>query len=288
MGGCDEFFNPDKRSDRKDVYEAYRQKGYQILKTKNDLKNVKKSGKILGVFTTGALPYTIDRKNLPDLQNSPALADMAKTAINQMKDHPEGFVLQIEGGKVDWAAHANDVAAIIHDQLAFDEAVKVAIDFAEKDQKTLVIITTDHGNANPGTIYGADATARFNSISNYTYSNEYILNAVKPDFNLQQIKDWIYETNKIRLTDEEGKHLLNFYMGLEKQESGLYNYKKLPYKAYSEIQQKHNNVGWISMDHSGDYVEVTAYGPGREFLSPFIKNTDLHQLMLKAGGLKMA
>ncbi|MDQ1161369.1 alkaline phosphatase [Chryseobacterium sp. SORGH_AS 447] len=288
MGGGDEFFNPDKRSDRKDVYEAYRQKGYQILKTKNDLKNVKKSGKILGVFTTGALPYTIDRKNLPDLQNSPALADMAKTAINQMKDHPEGFVLQIEGGKVDWAAHANDVAAIIHDQLAFDEAVKVAIDFAEKDQKTLVIITTDHGNANPGTIYGADATARFNSISNYTYSNEYILNAVKPDFNLQQIKDWIYETNKIRLTDEEGKHLLNFYMGLEKQESGLYNYKKLPYKAYSEIQQKHNNVGWISMDHSGDYVEVTAYGPGREFLSPFIKNTDLHQLMLKAGGLKMA
>ncbi|KAA0129289.1 alkaline phosphatase [Chryseobacterium sp. SN22] len=285
MGGGDEFFNPDKRADRKDMYEAYRQKGYQILKTKNDLKNIRKPGKMLGVFGTGALPYAIDRTNLSDLQHSPTLADMAKTAIDLMKDHPRGFVLQIEGGKVDWAAHANDVAALLHDQLAFDEAVKVAIDFAEKDQETLVIITTDHGNANPGTIYGTDAASGFNSISGYKYSNEYILNAIKSDFNLQQIKDWIYETNQIRLTDEEGRHLLNFYKGLEKQESGLYNYKKLPYKAYSDIQQQHNHVGWISMDHSGDYVEVAAYGPGREFLSPFIKNTELHQLMIKAGGL---
>ncbi len=74
---------------------------------------------------------------------------MAKSAIDQMKDHPNGFVLQIEGGKVDWSAHANDVAALIHDQIAFDEAVKAAVDFAEKDGNTLVIITTDHGNANP-------------------------------------------------------------------------------------------------------------------------------------------
>jgi alkaline phosphatase len=286
MGGGDEFFSPDKRADKKDVYETYRQKGYQILKTKNDLKNVQKSSKILGVFSSGALPYTIDQSNLSDLQNSPSLAEMAKIAIDQMKDHPEGFVLQIEGGKVDWAAHANDVSAIIHDQLAFDEAIKTVLDFAERDGETLVIITTDHGNANPGTIYGADATSKFNSISNYRYSNEYVLNSIKPDFNLQQIKDWIYETNKIRLSDDDGKHLLNFYLGLEKQESGLYNYKKLPYKTYSEIQQKHNNVGWISMDHSGDYVEVAAFGPGRELLHPFVKNTDLHQLMLKASSIK--
>lgn len=285
MGGGDEFFNPEKRADRKNVYEAYRQKGYQILKTKSDLKNVQKTGKILGVFGSGALPYTIDKESISDLQDRPSLAEMATVAIDQMKSHSEGFVLQVEGGKVDWAAHANDISAIIHDQLAFDEAIKAVLDFAERDGETLVIITTDHGNANPGTIYGSDATSKFNSISDYKYSNEFILNSIKADFNLQQIKDWIYECNRIRLTDEEGKHLLNFYQGLEKQESGLYNYKKLPYKAYSEIQQKHNNVGWISMDHSGDYVEVAAFGPGRELLSPFIKNTDLHQLVLLAANI---
>ncbi|MCT2409844.1 alkaline phosphatase [Chryseobacterium antibioticum] len=282
MGGGDEFFNPVKREDKKDVYGLYQQKGYQILKNKNDLKNTEKGKKVLGIFNSGALPYSIDRTHMAELQNTPSLAEMAQTAIDQMKDHKEGFVLQVEGGKVDWAAHANDIAALIHDQLAFDEAVKTVIDFAEKDGDTLVIITTDHGNANPGTIYGPDATKNFNSISNYQYTNEYILNAIHPDFNLQKMKDWIYETNKISLADDEAKQLLSFYSGLEKQEVGLYNYKKLPFKAYSDIQKKHNSVGWISMDHSGDYVEVAVYGPGRELLPAFIKNTDLHYLMLKA------
>lgn len=61
----------------------------------------------------------------------------------------------------------------------------------------------------------------------------------------------------------------------------LYNYKKLPYKLYSEIQKKHNSVGWISMDHSGDYVELAMYGPGSNLLKPFVKNTDLNALMKK-------
>ncbi|MDQ0781844.1 alkaline phosphatase [Chryseobacterium sp. W4I1] len=282
MGGGDEFFNPLKREDKKDIYGLYKQKGYQVFKKKSDLKNVEKGKKILGVFNSGALPYSIDKAHIPELQATPSLAEMAQTAIDQMKDHKEGFVLQIEGGKVDWAAHANDIAALIHDQLAFDEAIKTVMDFAEKDQNTLVIITTDHGNANPGTIYGADASKNFNSISNYQYTNEYILNTIHPDFNLQQMKDWIYETNKIRLADDEAKHLLSFYSGLEKQETGIYNYKKLPFKAYSDIQRKYNSVGWISMDHSGDYVEAAVYGPGKELLPPFIKNTDLHYLMLKA------
>lgn len=282
MGGGDEFFNPSKRADKKDVYKIYQEKGYQILKDKSGLENLKKDTKTLGVFSTGALPYSIDRANIAELQHTPTLAEMSKAAIDQMKNHKEGFVLLIEGGKVDWAAHANDIAALIHDQLAFDEAVKTAIDFAENDKETLVIITTDHGNANPGLIYGAESTEKFNSIADYKYTNEYILNAIHSDFNLQQIKDWIYKTNKISLSDQEAQHLLDFYSGLEKLEDGLYNYKKLPFKAYSEIQKKHNSIGWISMDHSGDYVELAAFGPGSELLKPFVKNTDMHYLMLEA------
>ena len=166
---------------------------------------------ILGVFYEDGLPYSIDRENNKDLTNSiPTLAEMTQKAIDRMKSNKNGFVLQVEGGKVDWAAHANDIAGLIHDQLAFDEAIKVVMDFAEKDQNTLVIITTDHGNANPGTIYGAEATKNFNSISNYKFTNEYVLNGIHPDFNLQQIKDWIAENNLISVSDEDANHLLNF------------------------------------------------------------------------------
>ncbi|WP_419494693.1 alkaline phosphatase [Chryseobacterium bernardetii] len=281
MGGGDEFFNPLKREDQKDLYSIYRKKNFQIVKNRTDLQTITKGNSVLGIFSTGALPYSIDRTHLKELQNTPTLAEMASAAIDQMKEHPEGFVLQIEAGKVDWAAHANDIAALIHDQLAFDEAIKKVMDFAEKDGNTLVIITTDHGNANPGTIYGAAATKNFNSISNYQYTNEYILNRIHKDHSAKDIKDWIYEANKLILTDEEARHLQSFYNGLEKEE-GLYNYKKLPFKLYSEIQKNRNSVGWISMDHSGDYVEVAAYGPGSQLLQPYIKNTDLHHLMLEA------
>lgn len=284
FGGGDEFFNPSKRKDGKDLYQTYQQKGYQLLKKRSDLKSVSKDKPLLGIFNAGALPYAVDRANISNLQDTPTLAEMATTAIAQMKDHPEGFVLQIEGGKVDWAAHANDVAGLIHDQLAFDEAVKVVMDFAEKDGETLVILTTDHGNANPGTIYGADVNKKFESISKYKYTNEYLLNAIKPDFNLQQVKDWVYEVNGFGLADEDAKALLQFYSGIEK-EDGLYNYKHLPYKLYSEIQKKHNGVGWISMDHSGDYVELAMYGPGSQFLKPFVKNTDVNKIMRSAVAL---
>ncbi len=206
---------------------------------------------------------------------------MATIAINQMKDHKEGFVLQVEAGKVDWAAHGNDVAALIHDQLAFDDAIKAVIDFAEKDGNTMVIITTDHGNANPGTIYGKTANQQFDSIANYKYTNDNLLNQINGGFTVSQVKDLIYEANKIQIADDKAKHLLDFYNGLEK-EDGLYNYKKLPYKFYSEQQGKTNSIGWISMDHSGDYVELAIFGPGKELLKPFVKNTDLHYLMLNA------
>jgi alkaline phosphatase len=90
----------------------------------------------LGVFDVEGLPYEIDRLNDNTLrQNIPSLAEMTEKAIGLMKDHKAGFCLQVEGGKVDWAAHANDAPALIYDQVAFDEAVKVAIDFAEKMAK---------------------------------------------------------------------------------------------------------------------------------------------------------
>lgn len=199
-----------------------------------------------------------------------------------MKGHSKGFVLQIEGGKVDWGAHANDVAALLYDQIAFDEAVKVAIDFAEKDQETLVIITTDHGNANPGVIYGKTANNNFDNIQRFTHTNEWILNTITPETTIAQVKEIISASNTMTLSDEDAKTILGYYTAVERDEDGLYNYKKLPFKTFCEMQKSYTSVGWISMDHSADYVELAMFGPGSELLKPFVKNTDLHYLMLQA------
>lgn len=283
LGGGNNNFDPKVRKDKKDVYAGFYAKGYQIAKNRDELLAMKNDKPMLGVFDDDAVPYNIDRINSPELSAKiPTLAEMAQKAIDRMKDHKKGFVLQIESGKVDWGAHANDIAALIHDQIAFDEAVKVAMDFAEKDGNTLVIITTDHGNANPGVIYGKNANDNFDSIQKYTNTNEVILNGFNSTTTASQIREKFDAANGKAVSDEEAKEILSYYNGLHKQEDGLYNYKKLPFKALADIQQKYNSVGWISMDHSADYVELAMYGPGSELLKPFVKNTDLHYLMLQA------
>ena len=283
MGGGQKYFDAASRKDQKDMYTAFATKGYQVAKTRAEMMNTSNNKPILGVFSEDALPYAIDRNSDEKLQQSiPTLAEMTKKAIDRMKDNPNGFVLQVEAGKVDWAAHANDIGGLLYDQVAFDEAIKIAIDFAEKDKNTLVIITTDHGNANPGVIYGKNANENFDRIQKYKHTNEWLLNNIHATSTLSQVKEIIDFTNGTSLSDEDAKTVLNYYDGLHKEEGGLYNYKKLPFKAFAEMQQKSNSVGWISMDHSADYVELAVFGPGSELVKPFIKNTDLHYLMLQA------
>ena len=286
MGGGDTYFSPEKRKDKKDMYKAFESKGYNVVKNRNEMFSASIDKPILGVFDDNGLPYSIDQQNNKELlQQIPTLADMTKKAIATMKNHAEGFVLQIEAGKVDWAAHGNDITGLIYDQIAHDEAIQVAMDFAEQDRETLVIITTDHGNANPGVVYGKKANDNFDSIQKYKHSNEWILKGIGKETSISQVKERVDYANNFTLTNDEAKLLLTFYSNL-KTEKGLYNPRQLPFKALAEIQKKHNSVGWISMHHSADYVELAMYGPGSQLLKPYIKNTDLHYLMLEAAEIE--
>ena len=283
LGGGHKYFDPAARKDRRDLYADFTRKGYQVARTAGQMNASANNKPILGIFADDALPYSADHQSDHTLKaDIPTLAQMTQKAIDRMKRHPSGFVLQVEAGKVDWAAHANDVAGLIFDQVAFDDAIKVAMDFAEADGNTLVIVTTDHGNANPGVIYGKNADANFDSIARYRQTNEWVLNQIKPDFTVSKVRELIEYANGIELGAEDSQTLLGYYTSLEKEEGGLYNYRKLPFRTFAEMQKKYNSVGWISMDHSADYVELAMFGPGCGLLKPFIKNTDLHYLMLAA------
>lgn len=282
MGGGNNYFSAESRKDKRNMYQEFSSKGFNVVKTRSEMLAADNSKPILGVFYDDGLPYSKDRESSKELtEKIPTLAEMAQRAIDKMKDHPKGFVLQIEAGKVDWAAHGNDIAGLIYDQAAHDQAVKVAIDFAEKDKNTLVIITTDHGNANPGIIYGKDANDNFDSIQKYKQTNDWILNGMGKETSVAQAIERVEYATGFALKEAEAKEILDFYSDI-KMEDGLYNPKHLPFKKLSEIQKQHNSVGWISMDHSADYTELALFGPGSHLLKSFIKNTDLHYLMLQA------
>jgi alkaline phosphatase len=286
MGGGNSYFSSEHRKDKVDLYQKFSNKGYQIVKTRKEMLNTSNNLPILGVFSDSGLPYTIDRNNNNELHEKiPTLGEMTQKAIDRMKGNPNGFVLQVEAGKVDWAAHGNDIAGLIFDQTAHDEAIKVAINFAEKDNDTLVIITTDHGNSNPGVISGEKANDNFDTIQKYKHSNDWILNGFGKETTISQIKERIEYANNFSVSEDEAKLILSYYNNL-KSEDGLYNNKHLPFKVLAEIQKKHNSVSWISQHHSSDYVELAMFGPGSNLLKPFIKNTDLHYLMLEAAEIE--
>jgi alkaline phosphatase len=80
-----------------------------------------------------------------DRQNDEiTVAEFTAKAI-ELLDNPNGFFVMVEGGKIDWACHANDAVATIRDTIAFDEAVGVAMNFyREHPDETLVVVTGDH------------------------------------------------------------------------------------------------------------------------------------------------
>lgn len=282
MGGGHKYFDPAQRKDKKDMYAAFRKKGYHVARNKSEMNAAPRNKPVLATFDEDGLPYSKDHQTSSFMKsNIPTIAEMTAKAIDQVKDHSKGFVIQIEGGKVDWAAHGNDITGLLYDQLAFDEAVKVAIDFAKKDGNTLVVVTSDHGNANPGLIYGKNVNSDFDRIQNFTQTNEWILQGLNASDSVTTVKSRIAGANAgISITDDQAKEILSYY-SKAKMEDGLYNPRHLPFKLLADIQQAHTSVGWISMDHSSDYTELAMYGPGSEQMKPFMKNTEMHHFLLK-------
>ena len=143
-GGYDHFA---KRKDKINLIDSLKFKGYEVDTTLSlILKST--SGKLAGFTAPGQNPYRL--KGRGDML--PASSGKAIEILNKNK---KGFFLMIEGSQIDWAAHANVADTVVDETLDFDKAVGVALDFAEKDKHTLVIITADHETGGV-TITGGD------------------------------------------------------------------------------------------------------------------------------------
>ena len=65
-------------------------------------------------------------------------------AIKSLDARGEGFFLMVEGSQIDYQGHGNSTEGVVDEVLDFDRAIKVALDFAERNGETLVVITADH------------------------------------------------------------------------------------------------------------------------------------------------
>ncbi len=119
----------------------------QRVATRADLAGTN-AAKVVGLFNRGNM--TVETSKAAAAEGAPqklepTLGEMTGKAIELLKaGSDKGFLLQVEGALIDKRSHANDAAQTLGEMKAFDDAVKLARDYAATDPNTLVIVTADH------------------------------------------------------------------------------------------------------------------------------------------------
>ncbi|MEM8758246.1 MAG: alkaline phosphatase [Planctomycetota bacterium] len=231
----------------------------------------------LGVFAEDHLPFRIDRS-----PGDASLEALAKHALSSLEDRPDGFVLQIEAGRVDHGAHNNDAAAMIADQMEFDDVVGAVAEWTADRDDTLVIVTTDHANANPGlTYYGEKGIESFERVALATKSfDAMIAEAGRRGGTPEAMLEAAQAGLGFELTDREIGILRRAVTQREPVDPFFSAWGVGP--VLGSLAANHTGVAFVSPNHTSDYVEVTAFGPGSETLPPMIELRSLHAMMLAA------
>ncbi|MFA4925239.1 MAG: alkaline phosphatase [Candidatus Aminicenantales bacterium] len=273
LGGGLKYFT--SRKDREDLLQVLKQKGYTIITSQEELKSVS-SSKLAGLFAEVDLAYDLDR----DPTREPSLAEMTGAAINLLCRNKKGFFLMVEGSKIDWANHDHDPVGSVTDMMAFDRAVKVALDYALKERNTVVIVVADHstggltiGNEkSPSKSGGKKAGDFINPLKEARVSAEGLEKLLRPEMNRAEVKSIIGERYGLGdLTEEELKIIMDYLTGAA---TGPKRSGKLK-SIIGPMISKRAMIDWTTSGHTGEEVALAVYHP--EGLRPegVIENTDI-------------
>ena len=294
--------------------------GYTVLNSKEAILDLKNNPKAR-VYCINpelqdamALPYAIDRTD-----KGLSLAEMTEVAISVLKDGPrsrpgrdQGFFLAVEGGKIDWAGHANDAMANIGDTLAFDDAVGVALEFYRRfPSQTLIVVTGDHetggmsiGHATTGYTGYYDRlldqkmsfTAVIDSEPFKAIKAKYAANYSNTDSNLESDSDMIalmqeaFGLDYAVLNPFQKEKLEDaFDQSMGKMNDNSNDENKFLYGGYepiivtiTHILNERASIGWTSYSHTGVPVPVYAIGQDAGRFEGFYDNTDIAKQLARA------
>lgn len=297
LGGGSDHFEPAKRADRRDLFAAFRAAGHPVWRTRDELLAAAPGRRGLGLFAAGHLPYTLEQAGDERLRRAvPTLAEMTRWALRGLAG-TDRFLLQVEGGRVDHAAHNSDAAAAIHDQLALDDALAEALAFQRAQPDTLVVVTTDHGNSNLGLngmggSYGG-SSQHFAHLAAVRRTLPAMLADLQrraggrpagqrtlPDGSQADI--WRVEPRDIlevvgegtgwKLPAARAEHFARVLAGAE---DPLYDQMRPPITQLGQLLANHLGIGWSGNTHTSDMAPVVARGPGAERFRGVLENTDI-------------
>lgn len=228
-----------------------------------------------------ALPYAIDAAN----GTNPRLPELTRFALDYLDGRADekGFFLMVEGGRIDWAGHANEAAANLRDLLELDAAVKVALEFQAAHPDTLVIVTGDHetggmtmGFAGTGYAFYMERLAH-QTCSSDAFRDRYHALKAKKGTTFDDVAALITASYGFKFAPDEagGK---NDPMVLKQ---GDIDSLKRHYERggltdkLRRLMQNAAGVGWTTGSHTALPVLTTSAGPGAERFTGLLDNTDI-------------
>lgn len=291
MGGGADYFLPDtaaggKRKDGRDVIAAFRAKGYQVARTTAELAAA--SGpKLLALFSGDDMDFEIDR----DPAREPTTAEMAAAALKALgQQSPNGFVLLVENENIDTAGHRNDAASLMRALWAFDDAVKVALEFQRRHPDTLVIVTGDHETGGFSPTYSQKDLSSLAGSNRFYSGDEHLRMLARITTSFDAAKETLGAQPSAEALDALlARHFPGFRLDQDLRELILggktdeRTFIYLPQNALGRMVARQTGYYWGTSGHTPQPVLVGAMGPGAQMFHGYQDNADfgrhLHRLI---------
>jgi len=288
---------PDGEVDEKQVnlYELAEQNGFNYVNNREGFENLVPSNqKVFFVnpelVSGSAMKYAIDQD-----EDYIDLAEITAKAINYL-DNDTGFFMMVEGGKIDWVCHANDLGAMVHEVLDFSAAVEEAVKFYNQHpDETLIVVTSDHETGglslgNSSTRYGAD----YALLANQKLSGE-AFNTVLSEWRKDNHLNKKGFKMILKMLEEnfgiggEGAPIVLSPDELDEYRNAFYEYDKSlqsEYGDYSPITIKSTDMlsrqagtGWTSNTHTAVAIPVYSLGINGNAFATNMDNTDIPKII---------
>ncbi len=290
------------KSDKNSLINRLDKYGYQYITTAKEIEKLKKGdSKIIavnpGTYSGREYYWEIDKNT-----ESIPLSYLTKKGI-ELLDNEKGFFMMIEGGKIDWALHSNDMASSIYETIAFDDAIKEAVKFYnEHKEETLIIVTADHETG--GLTLGSNTSKglKLGILQNQKISAQEferklsdlkdqerkitfqeVLDSVRTNFGLGD------QTKGLELSKAEKKWLFEAYenefvelreVNPDRDYLDHSSDKPFTLRAVTILNEK-AGIAWSTEGHTAAKVPVKVLGAGQEYFKSTIDNTDIAKIITK-------
>lgn len=284
---------------KKSAHDIMKENGTIIVNTRESLNALKNGvGKVYAYnegFAFNALDYSIDQD-----ENDITLAEFTKKGI-ELLENKDGFFMMVEAGKIDWACHANDAGASIHDTIALDDAVQEAIFFYNKHpEETIIVVTGDHETGGltlgfAGTKYSSAFEVLKNQKMSYEaygamvfedYKNSHtpdnsalkdLIPSLEENFGLTELSDYEVKRLSAALTES----LISDEERINDQENYLLYGTYEPFiVTVTHLLNQRAGVAWTSYSHTGVPVPTFALGVSSDLFNGYYDNTDIFKKMM--------